>query len=218
MRTSWRGSRRFWSRGRGDVSTGCSGRRSKRRNVTPSPRSPQRGMALAAYAAMALTAACGPEDDPEETFVALHPSAETTAPLSESNGIAVTPEGIACVIDSYEIRIYCADRNGRTVAYFGERETAPASSSVSPRSIGHRTEGSWSWTWSAVAFCGFAQRGNCCRNRRLRLPSYLPGASPVRCLARRWLPTRTLRSTSLLETSRGADGIRVPMAWTRRHA
>jgi len=82
-------------------------------------------MALAACAAMALTAACGPEDDPQETFVALEPSAESTAPLSESNGIAVTPEGIACVIDSFEIRIYCADRDGRTVGYFGREGDGP---------------------------------------------------------------------------------------------
>ena len=82
-------------------------------------------MALAARFAMALTAACGLEDDPEGTFVALDPSAETTAPLSESNGIAVTPQGIACVIDSYEIRIYCVDRDERMIGHFGREGDGP---------------------------------------------------------------------------------------------
>ncbi len=101
---------------------------------------PRRGMALAACAAMPLAAACGPEDDPEETFVALEPSAESTAPLSESNGIAVTPEGIACVIDSYEIRIYCADRDDRTVDYFGREGDGPGEF-IGPTSIDRAPDG-----------------------------------------------------------------------------
>lgn len=101
---------------------------------------PQRGMALAVCAAMALAAACGPEDDPQETFVALEPSAESTAPLSESNRIAATLEGIACVIDSYEIRIYCADRDDRMIGYFGREGDGPGEF-IGPTSIDRAPDG-----------------------------------------------------------------------------
>lgn len=60
-----------------------------------------------------------------ETFVPLEPAAESTAPLSEIPRIAVIREGIACVIDSYEVRVLCTDRHGARVGYFGREGDGP---------------------------------------------------------------------------------------------
>ena len=97
-------------------------------------------MALAACATMALATACAPADNPEDTFVSLEPSAESTAPLSESNRIAVVPEGIACVIDSYEIRIYCVDQDNRMIGYFGREGDGPGEF-IRPTSIDRAPDG-----------------------------------------------------------------------------
>lgn len=108
--------------------------------VTPSTCSPQRGAALAACTAIALAAACQPAVDAQETLVSLVPSAESTAPLSESYRIAVTPEGIACVIDSYEVRIHCVDRDDRVIGSFGREGDGPGEF-LGPTSIDRAPDG-----------------------------------------------------------------------------
>ena len=69
-----------------------------------------------------------------ETFVPLEPVAESTAPLSGSKRIAVTPDGVACVLDTYQVRIYCTDRNDVRVGYFGREGNGPGEF-VGPTSI-----------------------------------------------------------------------------------
>lgn len=89
---------------------------------------------------MALGVACSSADENQETLVYLAPSAESTAPLSESNRIAVTPEGIACVIDSYEIRIHCVDRDDRVIGSFGREGDGPGEF-LGPTSIDRAPDG-----------------------------------------------------------------------------
>ena len=78
----------------------------------------------AATAALAVAIACQPEPVDDLLFV---PAvvAETSAPLSHNNAIALTDEATACVIDSFEMRIHCVDRNGRLVGKFGAEGEGP---------------------------------------------------------------------------------------------
>lgn len=90
------------------------------------PRSPWRGvLTLIASPGSLFSFACGAADAPVEGFMPLEPIGESRAPYSGNNRIAVTAEGIACVIDSYQIRVYCVDRHAVRIGYFGREGSGP---------------------------------------------------------------------------------------------
>ena len=51
--------------------------------------------------------------------------AETSAPLSHDNQIALTHDTTACVIDSFELQVRCVDRSGKLVGKFGAEGEGP---------------------------------------------------------------------------------------------
>ena len=58
-------------------------------------------------------------------LVSLEPVASSTAPLGYNDDVALITEDIACVIDSYEVRIHCGDRSGGTIGGFGSEGDGP---------------------------------------------------------------------------------------------
>ena len=71
-----------------------------------------------------MAIACQPEPVDDLLLVPAL-GAATSAPLSHNNAIALTDEATACVIDSFEMRIHCVDRNGRLVGKFGAEGEGP---------------------------------------------------------------------------------------------
>lgn len=90
------------------------------------PRSPLRAvLTLIALTASLLSVACEAAEASVEEFLPLEPIGESRAPYSGNNRIAVTSEGVACVIDSYQIRVFCVDRRGVRTGYFGREGNGP---------------------------------------------------------------------------------------------
>ena len=77
-----------------------------------------------ATVALASMIACQPEPVDDLLFL---PAlvAETSAPLSHNNEIALTDDTTACVIESFELQVHCVDRNGRLVGRFGAEGEGP---------------------------------------------------------------------------------------------
>lgn len=68
------------------------------------------------------------QDDPlpgEPQIVFLEPAASSSAPMSYNNDIALVSEEIGCIINSYEHRIRCTDRDGSVVGVFGREGDGP---------------------------------------------------------------------------------------------
>ncbi len=69
-------------------------------------------------------------DDPlpppgEPQVVVLEPVASSPAPMSYDDDIALVTEEVACVINSYEYRVRCTDRDGSVVGVFGRDGDGP---------------------------------------------------------------------------------------------
>ena len=75
---------------------------------------------------VALIISCGkPEEStPPAGSVSLEPFAESGAPYSDQSDIVLVDGAAACGIDSYEVRVYCADPEGRLWA-FGQKGEGP---------------------------------------------------------------------------------------------
>ena len=68
-------------------------------------------------------------DDPlpgEHPVVFLAPVVSSSAPMSHNDDMALVTEDVACVINSYEHRIRCTDRDGRVVGVFGREGEGPS--------------------------------------------------------------------------------------------
>ena len=63
--------------------------------------------------------------DPETSFVSLDPLAVSHAPLSGRDDIALTSETTACVIESFEHRVHCIERDGGLATVFGRDGDGP---------------------------------------------------------------------------------------------
>lgn len=79
-----------------------------------------------AVAILALAGACDQEDAAEEGDSPPEAIGSTALPLSESHQVALlADERTACVIDSYETRVRCVDREGTVVGVFGRGGEGP---------------------------------------------------------------------------------------------
>lgn len=84
-----------------------------------------RGPSRAIAAAVAVFAmGCGRED-PGDRLVGLVPVASAEVPLSRSPAIALVHPQMACVVDSFEVRIHCKDRTGDLEGVFGQEGEGP---------------------------------------------------------------------------------------------
>ena len=97
-------------------------------------RQPRCESGLAVVMATVLSASC--DDAPPvvvDGVISLVPVAESRAPYTVREGIALADEDTACVIDSYQYRVYCADRAKKLWA-FGRKGEGPGEF-LSPMSI-----------------------------------------------------------------------------------
>ncbi len=94
-----------------------------RRHFTPMKTLPP----PAVSAILAFAAACGQDDAPvDESIFAPEAIGTADVPLSESHQVALlADERVACVVDSYEARIRCADAEGAVVGVFGQVGEGP---------------------------------------------------------------------------------------------
>lgn len=60
-----------------------------------------------------------------EVALPLVPTATSRAPLSDDGAIALVSEMVACVIDSYQVRIHCTGRDDVPTGVFGRRGEGP---------------------------------------------------------------------------------------------
>lgn len=72
------------------------------------------------------TSSCaGPDSRSAQELVhSLQPFAESRAPYSQSRGIALVTDSVACVVDGYNVEIYCANPQDR-IWTFGRRGEGP---------------------------------------------------------------------------------------------
>ena len=92
----------------------------------PDPRIRRRGVigrVLMLSVVVAFSNAC--TDAGPGQALALAPVATSRAPLSLNESIALASETVACVIDSYEIRVHCAGRDDVPAGVFGRRGEGP---------------------------------------------------------------------------------------------
>ena len=68
-------------------------------------------------------ACAGPE--PGELILPLTPVAASRSPLSLNESIALVSEAVACVIDSYQVRVHCIGRDDAPARVFGRRGRGP---------------------------------------------------------------------------------------------
>lgn len=79
----------------------------------------------AAVLTLATSSCAGPNArSAQELVLALEPFAESRAPYSYSRGIALLSDSVACVVDGYNVEIYCANPQDR-VWKFGRRGEGP---------------------------------------------------------------------------------------------
>ena len=78
---------------------------------------------VAAVLGMAATAGC--HEEPADGVVTLWPVATSKAPLSMNVDIALVSEDVACVLNSFEPRLYCVDNRRQVVGTFGREGEGP---------------------------------------------------------------------------------------------
>lgn len=77
-------------------------------------------------ALLALTTACGQPDTTDDGIFTPELTHTATLPQSEHEAVTVlADERTACVVDSYEDRIRCVDREGTVVGVFGRKGEGP---------------------------------------------------------------------------------------------
>ena len=79
---------------------------------------------LAVLLAATATTACT-HDASDDRVIQLRPFATTLVPLSESGGVALVSDQVACTFDSFESRIHCTDSRRRAVGAFGREGEGP---------------------------------------------------------------------------------------------
>lgn len=79
---------------------------------------------LAVLLATTATTVCT-DDAADDRVILLRPFATTPTPLSESGGVALVSEQVACTFDSFESRIHCTDSRRRAVGAFGREGEGP---------------------------------------------------------------------------------------------
>ena len=79
---------------------------------------------VAAILMTAATTVCT-GDTADDRVIQLRPFATTPTPLSESGGVALVSDQVACTVDSFEDRIHCTDSRRRTVGAFGREGEGP---------------------------------------------------------------------------------------------
>lgn len=79
---------------------------------------------MAVLLAATATSACT-EDAADDRVIQLRPFATTPTPLSESGGVALVSEQVACTFDSFESRIHCTDSRRSAVGAFGRDGEGP---------------------------------------------------------------------------------------------
>ena len=67
---------------------------------------------------------CG-QPEPRDTSFSLAPVATSEAPLSEIPYVRLVSEDVACVIESFEVRVHCIHRSGTEVGVFGRSGEGP---------------------------------------------------------------------------------------------
>ena len=81
---------------------------------------------LASAALLTLTSACGQTDTTADAIFTPEPITSTALPPSDDDQVALLADGLtACVIDSYEVRVRCVDRDGAVVGVFGREGEGP---------------------------------------------------------------------------------------------
>ena len=81
---------------------------------------------------LVVSAGCDPNGAGEPGVTALQPFASSGAPITTSADIAVVSEDVACVINSYESRIQCANRGDGAITEFGSEGRGPGEFSGIP--------------------------------------------------------------------------------------
>lgn len=83
-------------------------------------------LAVAAIPILAATACRNePANNAIPSALALVPTATSPAPLSVSKSIALADEDTACVIDSFDFRVFCERRDSEKVVAFGREGDGP---------------------------------------------------------------------------------------------
>ena len=79
---------------------------------------------VAAVVGTAATAGCHGETA-DRPIVSLRPTATANVPISMTLDVALVSEDVACVISSFEPRVYCVDGQRQVVARFGREGDGP---------------------------------------------------------------------------------------------
>lgn len=83
-------------------------------------------LVLLGCAGLSFASACVEGDTSGEPVFAPEVIGTASVPLSENNHVAVLADGrVACVIESYEQRVHCVDREGGSVGSFGREGEGP---------------------------------------------------------------------------------------------
>ena len=93
------------------------------------PRCEARGpsaLVLLSFAVLSFAGACVEDSTPDEPVFTPEVIGTAGVPLSDNNEVAVLADGrVACVIESYEERVHCVDREGVAVGSFGRAGEGP---------------------------------------------------------------------------------------------
>ncbi len=83
-------------------------------------------LVLLTFAGLSFAGACVEDGTPGEAVLTPEVIGTASVPLSENNQVAVLADGrVACVIESYEERVHCVDREGGGVGSFGREGEGP---------------------------------------------------------------------------------------------
>ena len=83
-------------------------------------------LVLLGCAGLSFASPCGDADTPAEPVFAPEVIGTAGVPLSDNNQVAVLADGrVACVIESYDQRVHCLDREGVVVGSFGREGEGP---------------------------------------------------------------------------------------------
>lgn len=82
-------------------------------------------VAVQVLTALAAIVGCGGGAVEERLLLVGAPVAEVDAPASAVSSVALVSEGVACVVDSYFVRIHCLHRDGRPAEVWGRQGEGP---------------------------------------------------------------------------------------------
>lgn len=85
----------------------------------------RRAAGVAVAVAMIVSAPACREPTEQDTIVLLVPFASVSVPPSRNNQVALTDEATACVVDSYEARVFCIGHTDASTRIFGRQGDGP---------------------------------------------------------------------------------------------